>query len=259
MERTVFSKADLPTLGSKSDAAAASAVAAAAAADPAADTPARWEERSTNRVLESRRDQILGRSRQIVEAGYELLETEGLEGLTIRAVLKKTGLSRRAFYERFADKDELVLAVFEQTIRLAASHYSEQFEALPDPMERLQLMVTSIVLGRSTLEGADNEQGNRRGAAMSREHLRLAESRPDDLQAALSPLITLIARQLSDGMKVGVVRHSDPQRLAALVYNLVSTTVHAELLAEKTAHRDRARRVQLAADIWEFCRRALAV
>jgi AcrR family transcriptional regulator len=221
-------------------------------------TPARWEERATNRVLESHRDQILGRSRQIVEAGYELLEEDGLEGLTIRAVLKKTGLSRRAFYERFADKDELVLAVFEQTIRLAASHYGELCGALPDPMERLELIVTSIVLGKSTLEGVGSEQSNRRGAAMSREHLRLAESRPDDLLAALSPLITLIAQQLSDGMKVGVVRHNDCQRLAALIYNLVSTTVHSELLAEKTAHRDRARRVQLAADIWEFCRRAIA-
>jgi AcrR family transcriptional regulator len=237
------------TLVSKSD-------QSAAAAPPAA--PARWEERSTNRVLESRRDQILGRSRQIVEAGYELLEKGGLEGLTIRAVLKRTGLSRRAFYERFLDKDELVLAVFEQTIRMAASHYSAQFKALSDPMQRLELIVTSIVLGRSAVEGADSEQSSRRGAAMSREHLRLAESRPDDLQAALSPLITLIAEQLSDGMKAGAVRRGDPQRLAALVYNLVSTTVHTELLTEKTAHRDRARRARLAADIWEFCRRAIA-
>jgi AcrR family transcriptional regulator len=249
MARTVFSMADDRILVSKSDPSAAAAQLAA---------PARWEERSTNRVLESRRDQILGRSRQIVEAGYELLDSEGLEGLTIRAVLKKTGLSRRAFYERFADKDELVLAVFEHTIRLAAGHYGELFRALSDPMERLELIVTSIVLGRSTLEEVDGEHSNRRGAAMSREHLRLAESRPDDLQAALSPLITLIAQQLSDGMKVGVVRHDDPQRLAALVYNLVSTTVHSELLAERAAHCDRARRVQLAADIWEFCRRAIA-
>jgi AcrR family transcriptional regulator len=249
MARTVFSVTDNRTLVSKSGRAAAAAELAA---------PARWEERSTSRVLESRRDQILGRSRQIVEVGYELLESAGLEGLTIRAVLKKTGLSRRAFYERFADKDELVLAVFEHTIRLAAGHYGELFRTVSNPLERLELIVTSIVLGRSTSEGVDGEQSDRRGAAMSREHLRLAESRPADLQAALSPLITLIAQQLADGMQVGVVRHNDPLRLAALVYNLVSTTVHSELLAERAAERDRARRLQLAADIWEFCRRAIA-
>jgi len=220
--------------------------------------PARWEERSANRVIEARREQILGRSRHIVEAAYELLEEEGLEGLTIRAVLKKTGLSRRAFYERFADKDELVLAVFEQTIRFAAAHYSELCRELSDPLGRLRLIVTCLVLGQSSLEAVDGEQSNRRGAAMSREHLRLAESRPNELQTALSPLMTLIARQLSDGMELGVVRHCAAERLAALVYNLVSTTVHSELLAQETAQPDPARRAELAADIWEFCRRAIA-
>jgi AcrR family transcriptional regulator len=223
-----------------------------------ADLPPGWEERSTHRVVEARRDQILERSRQIVTAAYELLDTDGLEGLTIRAVLKKTGLSRRAFYERFADKDDLVLAVFEETIRLAARHYSEQVKALSDPMERLRLIITCIVLGKSTLEEADNERTSRRGAAMSREHLRLAESRPDDLQTALSPLMSLIAQHLSDGMKVGSVRKCAPDRLAALVYNLVATTVHTELLAQKTVQSGRAHRARLAQDIWEFCRRAVA-
>jgi AcrR family transcriptional regulator len=219
--------------------------------------PAPWEERSRNRVLRIGGDQILERSRRIVEAAYDLVNEEGLEGLTIRAVLEKTGLSRRAFYERFAGKDDLMLAVFEQTIRLAASHYREQVAVLADPMARMNLIVTGIVLGQSNWEDSGGH-GNRRGAAMSREHLRLAESRPDELQVALRPLIALIAEQLSKGMEVGLVRDGAPQRLAALVYNLVSTTVHTELLAQEGARPDRARRTQLAADIWEFCRRAIA-
>jgi AcrR family transcriptional regulator len=219
---------------------------------------ARWEQRSTDRVLESRRDQILERSRKIVDASYVLLEQEGLDGLTIRAVLKRTGLSRRAFYERFADKDELVLAVFEQTIRLATAHYSEQMQALSDPVERLRLIVICLVLGKSRLDEASSERISRRGAAMSREHLRLAESRPDDLQAAIGPLIALIAQQLAEGMRVGAVRNAVPERLAAFVYNLVATTVQTDLLAQQSASVDESQRVQLANDIWEFCRRAIA-
>lgn len=237
--------------------AAESYVSAATSAGSHNGPQARWEERATNRLLEGRRDRILERSRQIVDAAYELLEEKGLEGLTIRAVLKRTGLSRRAFYERFADKDELVLAVFEHTIRMATARYSEQVTALADPIERVKLIITSLVLGKSSPEATDRAESGRRGAAMSREHLRLAESRPHDLQAALSPLLTLIARQLSDGMDSRSVRRCDPQRLAALVYNLVSTTAHSELLAQKTARPDWAKRVQLATDTWEFCRRAL--
>ena len=222
------------------------------------DAPPHWEERSQNRVLEAGRDQILERSRRIVEAAYALLDEEGLEGLTIRAVLEKTGLSRRAFYERFAGKDDLMLAVFEQTIRFAAGHYREQVSALEDPMMRLKLIVTCIVLGQRNLQDAGRVASNRRGAAMSREHLRLAESRPDELQVALDPLMTLIAEQLSSGMEAGLVRRGDPQRLASLLYNLVSTTVHTELLAHEGSRPDRARQTQLATDIWEFCRRAIA-
>src|SRR5882724_12497382 len=106
-------------------------------------TAAHWEERSANRVLEGARDQILERSRKVVEAAYELSEEEGLEGLTIRAVLKRTGLSRRAFYERFEGKDDLVLAVFEQTLLRAATHLSELVKTTADPMERLRVIVTS--------------------------------------------------------------------------------------------------------------------
>ena len=220
----------------------------------ASPLPARgWEDRSVQRVVEAGREQILERSRKIVEAAYALLD-EGLEELTIRAVLAKTGLSRRAFYDRFSGKDDLVVAVFEYTIRLAESHYREQTNLLDDPMERLHLIISWLVRGREALEGHEQDSGSRRGAAMSREHLRLAESRPQELRVALQPLITLIAEQLVDGMAVAAVRKGDPHRMASLVYNMVSTTVHTELLSPEGLRTDR---VQLADEIWDFCRRAV--
>ena len=218
----------------------------------------RWEERSASRVLENSRTQILERSHRIVAAAYELLEEHGLEGLTIRAVLKSTGLSRRAFYERFEGKDDLVLAVFEETIRGAAVYLNEQVTALPDPLERLRVIITHIVVGNTSLTNQGRAPSNRRAAALSREHLRLAESRPADLQAALSPLLALLAQHLSAGMDIGRVRTADPQRMAGLVYNLVSTTVHTELLAQESARPDPIERARLAADLWDFCRRAIA-
>ncbi len=250
--RSEATVADLPPVDSPSG------DSSAAASRETAGLSARWEERSVGRALEVvGRDQILERSRKIVDAAYELLDEEGLEGLTIRAVLNRTGLSRRAFYERFEGKDDLVLAVFEQTIRAAADRFSEQIGTLDDPLEKLKLLVTFIVRGRSLL--MEGGHSGRRGAALSREHLRLAEARPSDLQAALAPLIDVITQALADGMAVGVIRPADPRRLAKLVYNLVSTTVHTELLAEEAAGIDVVPSAQLAAEVWEFCRRAVSV
>lgn len=198
------------------------------------------------------------RARKLIEAAYELLGESGLDGLTIRAVLARSGLARRAFYENFTGKDDLVLAVFEQTIRLAADYYREQAPSLLGPMERLAMIVTSIGLATASLEPGEDEPGDRRGAALSREHLRLAESRPADLQAALSPLLDLIAEIVADGIAKGEFRQCDPALQASLIYNLVSTTMHVELLAQEGARPDQQRRLRLAEEIWEFCRRAIA-
>jgi len=209
-----------------------------------------------------------GRGDAIVETAEQLLEEVGLEGLTIRAVLARTGLARRAFYDRFHGKDDLVLAVFERTLREAEAQFQAQGAGLASPLERLRLIVCGIVIGDAvrdrTRPGAAGQAGTeqgatgRRAAALSREHLRLAETRPLELQRAIEPLVRLIERELASGMVAGEVRRADARQLAVLVYNLVSTTVHAELLGRGDAPASGAHRERLAAEVWEFTRRAIA-
>ena len=203
-----------------------------------------------------------GRAVRLVEAAYNLLDVHGLEGLTIRAVLAETGLARRAFYENYSGKDDLVLAVFAHTIRAAARHYRELAMAIDDPLERIRMVVLSIALGAPTPQGSGADAGDqvrlRRSAALSREHLRLADSRPAELQAALAPLLELISDMLREAVAAGLARPCDPALQATLIYNLLSTTVHTELLAEGPMSTDQAARMRLAGEIWDFCRRAIA-
>ena len=200
------------------------------------------------------------RATSIIAAANQLLEEGGLEGLTIRAVLARTGLSRRAFYENFAGKDDLVLAVFEQTLRDAADAFRAIAELIDDPVERIRAFVVRIALASLTPEDdpapAAASASDRRSAAMSREHLRLAEARPAELEAALRPLVTFIAEQVEEGIRRGQLRDSDPALQAKLIYNLVATTTHTELLTHEGSP-DRLHRQQLAGEIWEFCRLAI--
>src|SRR6266481_4648742 len=53
----------------------------------------------------------------LVEAGLELLGTHGVNATTVRAVLQKTGLSQRYFYESFANIDELLIGVFDHVMK----------------------------------------------------------------------------------------------------------------------------------------------
>lgn len=190
----------------------------------------------------------------LIRSAYDLLDESGLEGLTIRAVLARAGLARRAFYERFQGKDDLVLAVFDSSLRTAALQFREITVRCAGPVEALQAIITGIVVGQL---GQDRIGANRRGAALSREHLRLAQTRPSELNSALEPLLDLIAGHVAEGMGQGVFRPADAQVQARLIYNLVSTTVHTALLAEEGGGADPAEREGLADDLWEFCRRAI--
>ncbi|MCX7864504.1 MAG: TetR/AcrR family transcriptional regulator [Novosphingobium sp.] len=193
----------------------------------------------------------------IIAAAYELLDAAGLAGLTIRAVLARTGLARRAFYECFSGKDDLVLAVFSTTLLAAAQHYEKRANQIGDPLQTLREIVRGIVLGRYGLEQDPGESIDRRSAAMAREHLRLAETRPDELQMALKPLLDLIAGLVRAGIRSGQFRDADPDLQARLIYNLVATTAHTELIAEDRTGSDRKKRQRLADNLWEFCRRAI--
>jgi len=211
--------------------------------------PARWEERSVSRVVNAGRERVLARSRKLVRAAQEILAAAGVEGLTVRSVLDRTRLSRRAFYERFHGIDDLLLAVFEQTFRDGATALRAQLASIDDPLERLRSVIETMLLGPGAATSI------RYAVVMSREHLRLAESRPDDLERALEPLTTVIAEQLAAGMERGVVRQADPHQLATLVQTLVAATMHASLLSRAAAPETRAE--DSAAALWEFCLRAV--
>lgn len=59
---------------------------------------------------------VAQRRAQLVDAAVELLGTEGVAGLTMRAVCRVAELSPRYFYESFADRDALMLAAFDHTL-----------------------------------------------------------------------------------------------------------------------------------------------
>ena len=197
-------------------------------------------------------------SNAIVAAAYELMNEGGLEGLTIRAVLKRTGLARRAFYERFAGKDDLVLALFAQAMRYAADMFENLIAPMPDPIKRLKAIVNSLGRGAGSPNEPSTTESSRMASAMSREHMRLAEARPEELGAALQPLFRLIARQIADGIAAGKVRQADPERLALFIYNLIATTVHTELISRDAAEGAAKLREQLADELWDFCYRGIA-
>jgi len=73
-----------------------------------------------------------GRHEQLIEAGLDLLGAPGAEAaLTVRGVCKHAGLAARYFYESFADRDALALAVFDHVVRVIATTTLAAVDAAP--------------------------------------------------------------------------------------------------------------------------------
>jgi AcrR family transcriptional regulator len=70
------------------------------------------------------------RRRQLVAAGYELLGTQGARAVTVRGVVRAARLSERYFYESFADRDALLLAVHDQVAEQARAVIVESVAAV---------------------------------------------------------------------------------------------------------------------------------
>src|ERR1700677_1447709 len=61
-------------------------------------------------------DRLATRRARLLEAGLDLLGGGDAAELTVRGVCRQAGVAARYFYESFADKDELVGAVFDWVV-----------------------------------------------------------------------------------------------------------------------------------------------
>jgi AcrR family transcriptional regulator len=186
-----------------------------------------WRERSTNtkvEALEAARERSLERATHFVQAAFALLHESRSADFSVRQVIARSGLSRRAFYELFESKDDLLVAVYEETIRVMCDEIRRELEGIGDPVERLRVIVTELFMRSSS---ADRVQAS---ALMSAEYKRLASLRPSELRAAIEPALSLLRSELEDAMRAGVVGEDDPKVLARIVLNLGLAHINTRLL-----------------------------
>ncbi|MFI6027434.1 TetR/AcrR family transcriptional regulator [Amycolatopsis magusensis] len=91
-------------------------------------------------------DRKAARRAQLIEAGIDLLGAQAGPAISVRAVCRHAKLTERYFYESFADRDEVVLAVYEHVGQAARQVLIDAVEASsPEPEERARAAVTAFV------------------------------------------------------------------------------------------------------------------
>jgi AcrR family transcriptional regulator len=191
----------------------------------------------------SRRAEVTSR---LVESARELVWDAGGPSFTVTQVVAAAGTSLKSFYRCFAGKDELLVALFEDDARRGADALLDMVDVEAGPLERLRVVVVGL-FRFLTVEGRLPY-----AAALVREHLRLAESHPDQLRGVLDPFVGVFEEAVAAAQKSGVVRAGDARRDARTLFHLVLSHLHALI-----CHQIEESPTEVAEELWAFCAAAL--
>lgn len=206
-------------------------------------TDATWRERAVERSLRNARAKAMSRSDRFIEVAMELLGETGRTDFTVQELVERSKTSLRSFYQHFGSKDELLLALFEEVIRLSTEEWRREVEAQDDAVAGLEKLVLTMYA-----QAIDQTMGGV-SRALTSYHLQLAESRPSDYAQVLTPMRDLILELVRAGVESGKLRNDiDPETLAMILMQTLVAAAHMHALGAYLTGEP------LDADrLWAFC------
>ena len=180
-----------------------------------------WRDRAVARSLEQARRRAEGQSARFVKAALDVVEETGAEDFTIQAVVERSRASTRTFYQHFAGKDDLLVAMFEEAERLSVVRLRPIVDAASDPVARLR----AFIVGRQLVS-----RPTPLALLLVNHHLRLQQSRPEELRLAFEPVVGYLRDLVRDAQDAGAIPPGDPTVVAGVVLQTVVTFIHAQLL-----------------------------
>jgi len=187
-----------------------------AAADvPAETTTVTRRELAVARALDQARSRAENRVQLFLEAARELMNTNSGE-FTVQEVVERSGQSLRTFYQYFAGKHELLLALFEESIHAAAAHLEEVVAESDEPLDRLHRFAVEYY-GMCRLQPLGEPRVGP-VPAMVEFAQQLLTSHPTEAAEAFAPLVVALEALLDDAAAAGRIRsHLDHRLIAGVV------------------------------------------
>jgi AcrR family transcriptional regulator len=206
-----------------------------APADGTAATESR-RDLAVARALDSARVRAEGRVQTFLDAALELMDSNSGE-FTVQEVVARSGQSLRTFYNYFAGKHELLLALFEDAIRAAATHLQETVTGADEPLERLRCFVVEYY--RMCRPDPTHERATGPAPWMVEFAQQLLTSHPAEAARAFAPLVDLFEALLIEASAAGVIRPGlDHRRIAGVVLQATMFNAFSSAISGSSIARD---------------------
>jgi AcrR family transcriptional regulator len=187
-----------------------------------------WREQAVARSLDPARVRAEARVQRFLDAALELMAGDPSKEFTVQEVVERSGQSLRSFYQYFAGKYELLLALFEESVRSTAEVLRASVAEEDDPLARLHRFVIDYYeMCRPFPKGKAKVRkvGQVPGPAMAEFAQQLLTGHPKEASRAYVPLVTLLEELLDDAAEAGLLRPGlRHRRIAGVVLQAISFT-----------------------------------
>ncbi len=205
-----------------------------------------WRQRAVSRSLHAARSRAEQRVQRFLDAAFELIDEKGTTDFTIQEVIDRSKQSLRGFYQYFDGKDELLLALFEDSVLESEADLRDVVDAESDPIARLRAFAIRL---HEWCEPADTprKRGKHNRRPISEFSVQLAVAHPERVKAALEPISRMLLELVEEAVEAGAIEVADTRRAAALVQQAVMYSWFGNRLIQ-----DPRKRIT-AEETWEFC------
>lgn len=203
-----------------------------------------WRQRAVSRSLTAARSRAEQRIQRFLDAAFELIDEKGTTEFTIQEVIDRSKQSLRGFYQYFDGKDELILALFEETVRESIEDYEAALEGVTDPLDRLRTFVIRL---HEWCDPSERKRGSHNRVPISEFTTQLAVAHADRVTTTLAPISRMMHTLVEDAAAAGVIDVADTRRTATMITQVVMFSWFGNRIV---------RNPRLKVDsqhIWDFC------
>jgi AcrR family transcriptional regulator len=213
-----------------------------------------WRDLAVARSLDSARIRAENRVQRFLDAAIELLNEGSGKDFTVQEVVERSGQSLRSFYQYFNGKHELLLALFEETVRSTVDALNLVVSEEDDPLERLHIFVVEY---HQMCRPSDSGNGTLKAGPRKMVEFaqQLLTTHPKEAAKAFAPLVALFDELLRAAIVAGSVREDVRNGpligvvLEAIMFNSFSSTIAALSVRQDDG--------SAAEELWRFVLRGI--
>ena len=226
--------------------------------DDGASEPTSRRDKAVARSLDTARLRAERRVERFLDAALELMARPSQREFTVQEVVELSGQSLRTFYQYFAGKHELLLALLEEAVAGSVEQIESSIDGVDDPLERLRAFTVTYhrMCRPEASSGALRGPKTARAARVMAEFAQqLLTEHSGEAARVFAPLAARYETLLDEAAASGAIRAGlDHRRITGVVLQAVMFNTFADTISgTRPGQDDRA-----ADDLWELLLHGLA-